>query len=58
MDHQLGILDIGCATANFPAIAAAKVVGYYRLIGRDESGVLTRLRKNRAEALGSAQTEG
>ena len=33
------------------AILAADVVGYSRLMGRDESGTLTRLRKNRAERL-------
>src|SRR5215469_12625476 len=33
------------------AIVAADVVGYSRLIGRDESGTLARLRKNRAERL-------
>ena len=33
------------------AILAADVVGYSRLIGRDESGTLTRLRKNRSERL-------
>jgi class 3 adenylate cyclase len=31
------------------AIVAADVVGYSRLMGRDESGTLARLRKNRAE---------
>src|SRR5215510_13187299 len=33
------------------AIVAADVVGYSRLMGRDESGTLARLRKNRAEYL-------
>ena len=33
------------------AIVAADVVGYSRLMGRDESGTLARLRKNRAERL-------
>ena len=33
------------------AILAADVVGYSRLMGRDESGTLARLRKNRAEHL-------
>jgi TolB-like protein/class 3 adenylate cyclase len=33
------------------AIVAADVVGYSRLIGRDESGTVARLRKNRAERL-------
>src|SRR3982074_2471463 len=31
------------------AIVAADVVGYSRLMGRDESGSLARLRKNRSE---------
>src|SRR5215204_4839912 len=34
-----------------PAIVAADVVGYSRLMGRDESGTLARLRKNRSEHL-------
>jgi class 3 adenylate cyclase len=33
------------------AIVAADVVGYSRLVGRDESGTLARLRKNRSEQL-------
>lgn len=33
------------------AILAADVVGYSRLMGRDESGTLSRLRKNRSERL-------
>src|ERR1700759_3320862 len=33
------------------AILAADVVGYARLMGRDESGTLARLRRNRAEHL-------
>ena len=33
------------------AIVAADVVGYSRLMGRDESGTLARLRKNRVERL-------
>src|SRR5262252_5340996 len=33
------------------AIVALDVVGYSRLIGRDESGTVARLRKNRAERL-------
>jgi adenylate cyclase len=33
------------------AIISADVVGYSRLMGRDESGTLARLRKNRAERL-------
>ena len=51
------------ASGNFPgdavareqrklaAIVAADVVGYSRLMGRDESGTLARLRKNRSEHL-------
>ena len=33
------------------AIIAADVVGYSRLMGRDESGTLARLRRNRSERL-------
>ena len=33
------------------AIVAADVIGYSRLMGRDESGTLARLRKNRSEHL-------
>jgi adenylate cyclase len=33
------------------AIVAADVVAYSRLIGRDESGTVARLRQNRAERL-------
>src|SRR5215213_6684100 len=33
------------------AVIAADVVGYSRLMGRDESGTLARLRKNRSELL-------
>ena len=33
------------------AILAADVVGYSRLMGRDEGGTLARLRKNRSERL-------
>jgi len=36
------------------AIVAADVVGYSRLMGRDESGTVARLRKNRAESLNPA----
>jgi class 3 adenylate cyclase len=36
------------------AIVAADVVGYSRLMGRDESGTLARLRKNRSEHLDPA----
>ena len=33
------------------AVLAADVVGYSRLMGRDESGTLARLRKHRKERL-------
>src|SRR5215475_11827897 len=33
------------------AIVSADVVGYSRLMGRDENGTVARLRKNRAERL-------
>jgi adenylate cyclase len=39
------------------AIVAADVVGYSRLMGRDESGTLARLRKNRSEYLNPALTK-
>jgi adenylate cyclase len=39
------------------AILAADVVGYSRLMGRDESGTLARLRKNRAELLDPVLTK-
>src|SRR5215813_11343761 len=39
------------------AIIAADVVGYSRLMGRDESGTLARLRKNRAEHLDPVLTK-
>ena len=39
------------------AILAADVVGYSRLMGRDESGTLARLRKNRSEHFDPALTK-
>jgi adenylate cyclase len=36
------------------AILAADVVGYSRLMGRDESGTLARLREHRKERLETA----
>ena len=36
------------------AILAADVVGYSRLMGRDESGTLARLREHRKECLETA----
>ena len=36
------------------AIVAADVVGYSRLMGRDESGTVARLRRNRTEHLDPA----
>jgi adenylate cyclase len=39
------------------AIVAADVVGYSRLMGRDESGTLSRLRKNRSERLDPVLTK-
>ena len=38
------------------AIVAADVVGYSRLMGRDESGTVARLRKNRSEQLAPVVT--
>src|SRR6266481_1742779 len=40
-----------------PAIVAADIVGYSRLMGRDESGTLARLRKNRSEHLDPVLTK-
>jgi TolB-like protein/class 3 adenylate cyclase len=39
------------------AVIAADVVGYSRLMGRDESGTLARLRKNRSELLDPVLTK-
>ena len=39
------------------AIVAADVVGYSRLMGRDESGTLARLRRNRSEYLDPVLTK-
>ena len=39
------------------AILAADIVGYSRLMGRDESGTLARLRKNRSEHLNPVLTK-
>jgi adenylate cyclase len=39
------------------AIIAADVVGYSRLMGRDESGTLARLRKNRSDHLDPVVTK-
>jgi len=39
------------------AIMASDVVGYSRLMGRDESGTLARLRKNRSETLDPVLTK-
>src|SRR4029079_1773215 len=39
------------------AIVAADVVGYSRLMGRDESGTLARLRDNRSKYLNPAVTK-
>ena len=38
------------------AMLAADVVGYFRLMGRDESGTLSRLREHRKERLEPALT--
>jgi len=40
------------------AIVAADVVGYSRLMGRDEAGTLARLRQNRSEHLDPALAVG
>jgi adenylate cyclase len=42
---------VACEQRKLAAILTADVVGYSRLMGRDESGPLARLRKNRSEHL-------
>jgi class 3 adenylate cyclase len=39
------------------AIVSADIAGYSRLMGRDESGTLARLRKNRSERLDPVVTK-
>jgi hypothetical protein len=49
--HKRGEVPVTREQRKLAAILAADVVGYYRLMGRDESGTLARLRKNRSEHL-------
>src|SRR5262245_61799314 len=49
--RKAGELPVAREQRKLAAILAADVVGYSRLMGRDESGTLTRLRKIRAEQL-------
>jgi len=44
-------VPVACAQRTLAAILAADVVGYSRLMGRDESGTLARLREHRKERL-------
>jgi TolB-like protein/class 3 adenylate cyclase len=48
---------VGREQRRLAAIVAADVVGYSRLMGRDESGTLARLRKNRSERLDPVVTK-
>src|SRR5262245_8319848 len=52
-----GELPVAREQRKLAAILAADVVGYSRLMGRDESGTLTRLRKNRSEHLDPVLTK-
>jgi class 3 adenylate cyclase len=49
--QQRGEFPLAREQRKLAAIVAADVVGYSRLMGRDESGTLARLRKNRSEHL-------
>lgn len=49
--YQAGEVPVVREQRKLAAIVAADVVGYSRLMGRDESGTLARLRKNRTERL-------
>jgi adenylate cyclase len=46
---NIGEVPVAREQRKLAAIVAADVVGYSRLMGRDESGTLARLRKNRSE---------
>jgi hypothetical protein len=50
--QQHGELPMARGQRKLAAILAADVVGYSRLMGRDESGTLARLREHRKECLG------
>jgi len=49
--QKCGEVSVAREQRKLAAILASDVVGYSRLMGRDESGTLARLRKNRAERL-------
>ena len=51
MHRKAGEVPVVREQRKLAAILAADVVGYSRLMGRDESGTLARLRKNRSEYL-------
>jgi TolB-like protein/class 3 adenylate cyclase/Tfp pilus assembly protein PilF len=52
-----GEIPVAREQRKLAAILAADVVGYSRLMGRDESGTLARLRKNRSEHLDPVLTK-
>jgi class 3 adenylate cyclase len=49
--YTTGEVPVAREQRKLAAILAADVVSYSRLMGRDESGTLARLRKNRSEHL-------
>ena len=51
---QFSNAHVGREQRKLAAILAADVVGYSRLMGRDESGTFTRLREHRKERLETA----
>lgn len=53
----MGGMPLAREQRKLAAIVAADVVGYSRLMGRDESGTLARLRKNRSEHLDPVLTK-
>jgi TolB-like protein/class 3 adenylate cyclase len=53
----MGAVPVAREQRKLAAILAADVVGYSRLMGRDESGTLARLRKNRSEHLDPTLTK-
>src|SRR6516165_277887 len=57
MRQHRGSIALARELRRLAAIVAADVVGYSRLMGRDESGTLARLRKNRSEYLNPVLTK-
>jgi adenylate cyclase len=55
--RENGGVSVAREQRRLAAIIAADVVGYSRLMGRDESGTLARLRKNRSEHLDPVVTK-